>query len=155
MRIYTTKKINNMRIQDFDSYSVQKKKKFTSEYTFTSELNYVDVKLTNRPPELTNVDDLKCEVEYEISVERKKDGVQDIAFKINQIELELIVDDHPEDPKEFEFEIVPGENIDNNLVKIRKGESLIPTNPTLLEINMGKSTKVADFRVSILFGKNE
>jgi len=144
-----------MRIQDFSSYSVQKKKRFTSEHTFTASLDYVDVKLTNRPPELSDVDDLKCDIEYEISIERQKQGVQDISFKINQIELEVKVDDHPDDPKEFEFEIVPGENIDSNLVIIRKGESLIPTDPTFLHIDMKKSAKVADFKVTVLFGKNE
>ncbi len=144
-----------MRIQDFGSYSVQKKKKFTSEYTFTASLDYLDVKLTNRPPELADVDDLKCEIEYEISIERRKEGVQDISFKINQIELEVKVDDHPDEPKEFEFEIVPGENIDANLVIIRKGESLIPTNPTFLQIDMKKSAKVSDFKVTVLFGKND
>jgi hypothetical protein len=143
-----------MRIQDYGSFSVQKKKNFTSEYTFTSSLGFLDVKIVNRPPELSNIDDLECEIEYEAQIERKKDGIQDINFKVNLIELEVKVDDFPNDPREFEFDIVPGENIDNNYFVIKKEERLIPSKPSFLHIDMRKSMKIGDFKIDIHFGKN-
>jgi hypothetical protein len=143
-----------MRIQDYGSYSVQKKKNFTSEYTFTSNLGFLEVKIVNRPPELTNIDDVKCEIEYEAQVERKKEGIQDINFKVNLIELELRTDDYPNEAKEFEFDIVPGENIDSNFFLIKKEEKLIPSKPSLLHIDMRKSMRVGDFKIDIHFGKN-
>jgi hypothetical protein len=143
-----------MRIQDYGSFNVQKKKNFTSEYTFTSNLGFLEVKIVNRPPELTNIDGVECEIEYEAQIERKKDGIQDINFKVNLIELELEVDDYPNEAKEFEFDIVPGENIDNNFFLIKKEEKLIPSKPSFLHIDMRKSMNVGDFKIAIHFGKN-
>jgi len=144
-----------MRIQDYGSYSVQKNKNFTSEFTFTSQLGFLEVKVINRPSELLQYDDLECIVEYEAAIERKKEGIQDLNFKINLIEMEFRVDGYPEDPAEYDFEIVPGENIDAKLVKIQKEEILIPSNPSFLLLDMGKSMRPADFKMTVHFGKKD
>lgn len=143
------------RIYDYGSFSSNKNKRTSSELSFTCELDYLEVEIVNRPPEITDVDSLECEIDYQASVERSKDGIHDINFKVENIELEVKVDDYPNDQKEFEFDITPGENLPFPNLVIRKGEKLIPSAPTFVRINMMKSMNVMDFRVEILFGRDE
>lgn len=143
------------RIYDYGSFNSAKNKRTSSELSFTCELGYLEVEVVNRPPEISDVDSLECEIDYQVSVERTKEGIQDLSFKIDNIELEIKVDDYPKDQKEFEFDIVPGENLPFQNLKIMKGDKLIPSQPTFLRVNMMKSMNVMDFRVDILFGKDE
>jgi hypothetical protein len=143
------------RIQDYNSYSVSKNKNFSSDHTFFCDLSFLDVELSNRPPELTDVDDLKCEIEYQVSIQRSKEGIQDLSFKISNIEIEIYCDQHPEPPKEFEFDIVPGENIDPSLILCKKGERIIPSNPVSVSIDMKRSMNPKDFYIVVFFGENE
>jgi hypothetical protein len=87
--------------------------------------------------------------------DRNKNGISDLDFVINSLELIIKCNEDPDDPKEFEFNIFPGENIDKNLVKAVKLEKLIPCNPSKAVINMGKSLNPKDFRIEIYFGKND
>ena len=142
------------RIQDYGAFNVQKKKLVSSEYSFTSEIGFLDINITNRPPELSDIDDIRCEVEYDASIDRKKSGIEDIRFNVKLIELEIKVDDYPNEPKEFEFDVFTGGNIDQNSVIIKKMEKLIPTSPTMLNIDMRKSMNVSDFKIEVYFGND-
>ena len=143
------------RISDYVSFNSSKNKRTSHELSFTCELDYLEVEVVNKPPEITDVDSLECEIEYQVSIERSKEGLQDMIFRIENIELEINVDDYPNDQKEFEFDITPGENFPVQNLIIRKGEKLIPSHPTFARVNMMKSMNVMDFRIEILFGKNE
>lgn len=143
------------RIYDYTQYNNSKSKTVSSEYSFSCELDFLDVELINRPPELVNVDDKECEIEYVVAIGRSKSGVQDLNFRIHSIELELKVDAYPDPAKEFEFDIVPGENIDHSSVLCKKGERLIPCDPTSIVIDMRKSMNPKDFKVDVFFGSND
>ncbi len=143
------------RIYDYGSFSSGKNKNVSSEMTFTCELAYLDVEVVNRPPEITDVDSLELEIEYQVSIERSKDGIQDLNFKISNMEVEIKVDDYPNDQKEFEFDLAPGENIPPPNIIVRKGSKLIPAQPTFARINMMKSMNTMDFRIEVLFGHDE
>ena len=143
------------RIYDYGSFSSGKNKNLSSEMTFTCELAYLDVEVVNRPPEITDVDSLELEIEYQVSIERSKDGIQDLNFKISNMEVEIKVDDYPNDQKEFEFDLAPGENIPLPNIIVRKGSKLIPAQPTFARINMMKSMNTMDFRIEVLFGHDE
>jgi hypothetical protein len=143
------------RIYDYGAFSTGKNKNVSSEMTFTCELAYLDVEVVNRPPEITDVDSLELEIEYQVSIERSKEGIQDLNFKISNMEVEIKVDDYPNDQKEFEFDLAPGENIPLPNIIVRKGSKLIPAQPTFARINMMKSMNTMDFRIEVLFGHDE
>jgi hypothetical protein len=143
------------RIDDYISFSSNKKNNISNEFSFSAELGLLDVQVVNRPPEISDVDSLECEIEYKAGIERKKGGIQDISFFVESIELEIKVDDYPNEQKEFEFDIVPDATIPIPSVVIQKGTRLVPTDPTFLRIDMRKSMNPKDFKVQILFGTNE
>lgn len=143
------------RIDDYISFSSNKKNKVSNEFSFSAELGLLDVQVVNRPPEISDVDSLECEIEYKAGIERRKEGILDISFYVESIELEIKVDDYPNDQKEFEFDIVPDATIPIASITIQKGTRLIPTDPTFLRVDMRKSMNPKDFKVQILFGTNE
>ncbi len=143
------------RIDDYISFSSNKKNKVSNEFSFSAELGLLDVQVVNRPPEISDVDSLECEIEYKAGIERRKEGILDISFYVESIELEIKVDDYPNDQKEFEFDIVPDATIPITSIMIQKGTRLIPTDPTFLRVDMRKSMNPKDFKVQILFGTNE
>ncbi len=143
------------RIDDYISFSSNKKNKVSNEFSFSAELGLLDVQVVNRPPEISDVDSLECEIEYKAGIERRKEGILDISFYVESIELEIKVDDYPNDQKEFEFDIVPDATIPIASIMIQKGTRLIPTDPTFLRVDMRKSMNPKDFKVQILFGTNE
>lgn len=143
------------RIDDYISFSSSKKNNVSSEFAFSKELGMLDVQIVNRPPEISDVDALELEIEYKVSIARRKDGIQDLDFMVDSLELEIKVDDYPREEKEFEFDIVPDVNIAIPSVVIQKGSRLVPTDPTFARIDMRKSMNPKDFRIQILFGSNE
>jgi len=143
------------RIDDYISFSSNKENNVSSEFIFSKELGLLDVEVVNRPPEISDVDSLECEIEYKVGIERRKDGIQDLNFSIEEIELEIKVDDYPNEQKEFEFDIVPDVNIAIPSIVIQKGSRLVPTDPSFARIDMRKSMNPKDFRIQILFGTNE
>ena len=143
------------RIEDYNSYISGKDKNFSNENYFVSDLKYTDIIITGTPPEIRDIDDAKCEVEYEAIVARNKRGIDGIQFQILKIELEISVDDYPKEPKKFEFEIDPGVNIDPALVVPDPLDYIIPTYPNKIRIDMRKSMDVKDFKVTVEFGRDE
>ena len=143
------------RVEDYNGYIAGKDKNFSNEHYFISDLKYTDISIKGNPPEIQEVDDAKCEVEYEAIVTRNKRGIDGIDFKIHKIELELSVDDYPNDKKTFEFEIQPGINIDPGLVIPDILSFVVPTYPQQITIDMRKSMEVKDFKVVVEFGRDE
>lgn len=143
------------RVEDYNTYISGKSKNFTSENYFITDLKYTDIFITGNPPEIQDVDDSKCEIEYEALVSRNSRGIDGIEFKIRKIELEIKVDDYPNEQKSFEFEIQPEINIDPALVVVDPLEYIIPTYPTSIKIDMRKSMEVKDFRVTVEFGRDQ
>lgn len=142
------------RVEDYNSYISGKSKNFTNENYFVANLKYTDIMIKGNPPEMIDVDDAKCEVEYEAIVSRNKMGIDGIDFRILKIELEISVDDYPNEPKKFEFEIEPGINIDPALVIADPLDFIIPTYPKEISIDMRKSMDVKDFKVIVEFGRD-
>jgi hypothetical protein len=88
-------------------------------------------------------------------VTRNKAGIDGVDFQIHRIELEIDVDDYPNDKKTFEFEIETGVNIDPAMVIVEKLDYIIPTYPKRITIDMRKSMEVRDFKVVVEFGRDE
>jgi len=143
------------RVEDYNSYTSGKDKNFSNEHYFISDLKYTDIIVKGNPPQIQDVDDAKCEIEYEAIVTRNKRGIDGIDFRIHKIELELSVDDYPNDKKTFEFEIQPGINIDPGLVIPDILSFVVPTYPIQIIIDMRKSMEVKDFKVVVEFGRDE
>lgn len=143
------------RVYDYDSFASNKNKSLVSDFTFFAELDFLEVEIVGRPAEITDIDSKTCEIEYEINLERQKNGFSGLNFKINEIEIEIKVDDYPNDPQEYEFEIVPGENLPYDAVVVRKLEKLIPSKPSLIRVDMKKSMNVKDFKIEVFFGTND
>jgi hypothetical protein len=142
------------RVEDYNSYFAGKSKNFSNEHYFISSLGYTDIIVSGNPPEITNVDDVKCEVEYEARVSRNTKGIDGIDFKVHRIELEISVDDYPNDKKTFDFEIEPGVNINPEMVMADPLEHILPTYPTEIKIDMRKSMEVKDFKIIVSFGRD-
>jgi hypothetical protein len=143
------------RVEDYNSYIAGKDKNFSNEHYFISDLKYTDIIVKGNPPQIQDVEDAKCEVEYEAIVARNNRGIDGIDFRIHKIELELSVDDYPNDKKTFEFEIQPGINIDPGLVIPDILSFVVPTYPRQITIDMRKSMEVKDFKIVVEFGRDE
>lgn len=142
------------RIEDYNSYISGKNKNFSAENYFVSDLKYTEIYISGNPPEISDVDDVVCEIEYQAVVSRNKRGIDGIEFTILKIELEISVDDYPNEPKKFEFEIQPGVNIDPSLVIADPLDYIVPTYPREISIDMRKSMDVKDFRITVQFGRD-
>ena len=143
------------RVEDYNSYISGKDKNFSNEHYFISDLKYTDIIVKGNPPQIQDVDDARCEIEYEAIVTRNKRGIDGIDFRIHKIELELSVDDYPNDKQTFEFEIQPEINIDPGLVIPDILSFVVPTYPRQIIIDMRKSMEVKDFKVVVEFGRDE
>ena len=135
------------RVDDYSTYLTGKSKNFSSEHYFICDLKYTDIIVKGNPPEIMNVD--------EAAVSRNKAGIDGVDFQIHRIELEIDVDDYPNDKKTFEFEIEPGVNVDPAMVIVDKLDYVIPTYPKRITIDMRKSMEVKDFKVVVEFGRDE
>jgi hypothetical protein len=141
------------RVYDFNNFSSDPKKSLTNENSFVFELNYLDMSFSNVPPDLKDIDDSKCQIEYTVQIGRDRMGINSLDIKIDSIEMEIKVDDHPKEPKTYDFEIVPGVNTELSMVLSDILSSPIPTYPTEISIDMKRSMDVRDFKVVVSFGK--
>jgi hypothetical protein len=110
--------------------------------------------LFNRPEEYADLDDAKAFIEYSIDLIVKKSGIDDFIFNIDSIELEFKIDDYPNDPKEFDIDLIPGKTIDYSQLNAEKLSSIIPTYPNNLSIDMNKSTDPKNFKITVSFGSD-
>ena len=141
------------RIYDYNQFS-SKKNRIGGDYTFGQDLKSMDIDLYNRPDDWQDLDDYKAFVEYSVDVEVRKSGIEGLMFRINMIELEFTVDDYPNESKEFDFDLVPGKNIDFSQLEANPLEYVIPTYPSNLTIDMNKSTEPIKWKITVSFGND-
>ena len=142
------------RIYDYSAFSSSKKGASRGDYSFGMELKYIEIDLFNRPEEYTDIDDSKAFIEYSIDLIIKKAGIDDFLFNIDLIELEFSVDDYPNEPKQFDIDLIPGKTIDYSQLNVEKLASVIPTYPNNLSIDMNKSTDPKNFKITVSFGND-
>ena len=142
------------RIYDFNVFSNDSKKSLTNENSFVHELGYLDMVFTNVPPELKDIDESRCQIEYTVSIGRDKMGINSLDIKVDSIEIEVKVDDHPREPKKFDFEIIPGVSVEPSSVLSDILSNPIPTYPSQIEIDMKRSMEIRDFRIIVKFGND-
>ena len=75
-------------------------------------------------------------------------------FNVDLIELEFSVDDYPNEPKQFDMDLIPGKTIDYSQLNVEKLASVIPTYPKNLSIDMNKSTDPKNFKITVSFGSD-
>jgi hypothetical protein len=75
------------RVEDYNSYISGKNKNFSNENYFVMDLKYTDITIDGLPPEIKDIDDAKCEIEYQAVVSRNKRGIDGIEFQVLKIEL--------------------------------------------------------------------
>ena len=142
------------RIYDYSAFSSSKKGSSRGDYSFGMELKYIEIDLFNRPEEYSDIDDSKAFIEYSIDLIIKKAGIDDFIFNIDLIELEFSVDDYPNEPKQFDIDLIPGKTIDYSQLNVEKLASIIPTYPDKLSIDMNKSTDPKNFKITVSFGND-
>jgi hypothetical protein len=139
------------RIYDYNQFS-SKKSRIGGDFTFGQELLYTEIDIFNRPEEWSDLDDKKAFVEYSVDVEVRKSGIEGLQFRINLIELEFSVDDDPNPHKEFDFDLLPGKNVDFSQLEADTKDFIIPSYPSNLEIDMNKSTEPVKWKIKVSFG---
>lgn len=139
------------RIYDYDSYSSKKNKFFNTQMSFSKEFAYVDIEILNKPKELLDYEDVECEIDYQVSVRSNETGVEGFDFNVSLIELELKKSGTDD---EIEFDLNPGKNFPSSSLNYVKGQSLIPSDPTRILIDMNNSTMPKDFFVEVTFGED-
>jgi hypothetical protein len=142
------------RIYDYSAFSSSKKGSSRGDYSFGMELKYIEIDLFNRPEEYSDIDDSKAFIEYSIDLIIKKAGIDDFIFNVDLIELEFSVDDYPNEPKQFDIDLIPGKTIDYSQLDVEKLASIIPTYPNKLSIDMNKSTDPKNFKITVSFGND-
>jgi len=141
-------------IYDYSAFSNQKKVSNSNQYTFGIKMEAVDIDIHNRPDDFENIADRKAFIDYSVNIDVSKGGIEGISFVVNSIEVEIEVDDYPNDTKEIDFDIIPGKTLDYNQVSAVAKDNVIPSYPTGLEIDMCKSTDTREYKVTVYFGKD-
>lgn len=142
------------RIYDYSAFSSSKKGSSRGDYSFGMELKYIEIDLFNRPEEYRDIEESKAFIEYSIDLIVKKAGIDDFMFNVDLIELEFSVDDYPNEPKQFDMDLIPGKTIDYSQLNVEKLASVIPTYPKNLSIDMNKSTDPKNFKITVSFGSD-
>ena len=142
------------RIYDYSAFSSSKKGSSRGDYSFGAELKYIEIDLFNRPEEYSDIEESKAFIEYSIDLIVKKAGIDDFMFNVDLIELEFSVDDYPNEPKQFDMDLIPGKTIDYSQLNVEKLASVIPTYPKNLSIDMNKSTDPKNFKITVSFGSD-
>ena len=142
------------RIYDYSAFSSSKKGSSRGDYSFGMELKYIEIDIFNRPEEYSELNDAKAFIEYSLDLIIKKAGIEDFIFNIDLIELEFSVDDYPNEPKQFDIDLIPGKTIDFSQLNVEKLSSVIPTYPKNLSIDMNKSTDPNKFKITVSFGSD-
>jgi hypothetical protein len=142
------------KIYDYLAFSHSKSQSSPGAFNFEVELKYVDIDISGRPEEYDDITDSKVYLEYSAELFFKKAGIDSVMLKVNSIELEFEVDDYPNLPKQFDVDLIPGKTIDFSQIKTEDGENIIPTYPSKIEIDMGKSTDPKKWEISVSFGSN-
>jgi hypothetical protein len=142
------------RIYDYNAFSSSKGGSNRGDFNFGFELKYVDIDIHNRPEEYEDIDDSKVFINYSLDLDVNSMGIEGFMFSVNSVELEFSVDDYPNETKEFDIDLIPGKTIDYSQIQIEKLDSILPTYPSQIEIDMNKSTDPRKFIITVYFGSN-
>jgi hypothetical protein len=141
------------KIYDYAAFSGNSKGNKYNDYSFCVELKYIDIDIYDRPEEYSDISDAKVFIDYSVDLVVNKYGIEGMRFSVSSVELEFMVDDHPNEDKEFDIDLIPGKTIDFSQLKIETKEILIPSYPTNISINMRKSTDPKNFEITVEFGQ--
>jgi hypothetical protein len=141
------------KIYDYAAFSGSSKGAKYNDYSFGVELKYIDVDIYDRPEEYADISDAKVFIDYSVDLVVNKSGIEGMNFSVSSIELEFMVDDHPNEDKEFDIDLIPGKTIDFSQIKIDTKENIIPSYPTNVSINMRNSTDPKNFEITVEFGQ--
>jgi hypothetical protein len=141
------------KIYDYAAFSGNSKGTKYNDYSFGVELKYIDIDIYDRPEEYSDISDAKVFIDYSVDLVVNKYGIEGMRFSVSSVELEFMVDDHPNEDKEFDIDLIPGKTIDFSQLKIETKEILIPSYPTNISINMRKSTDPKNFEITVEFGQ--
>ena len=141
------------RIYDFQSYASKKNKFFNTQMSFTKEFSYVDIEVVNKPKDLLEFNDVECEIDYQIDLKTDSSGIIGMDFNVSSVELEFKNSEGGE-TEEIEFEIKPNRNFPESNITYVKSDSLVPSEPTRIHIDMNNSNKVEDFSIKVTFGQD-
>ena len=142
------------RVFDYNSFASKKVKSFNTNMTFSCDVRQIDIDLYNLPEELKNMSSVNCEVDYEVAVISSKTGISDIDFLVRSIELDVMVDSHPDPDLEYEIDVLPGKNCQAESIICEKGDRIVPSDPTRIEIDMCGSILPKDFKIKVTFGSD-
>jgi len=143
------------RIQDYQHFAASKATdQPRGQYSFIHTLGETDIYLENLPDEVKDLSDVEATIEYSIEPHATKSGIESIAFRVDMIELVLSVDKYPNGKDEVDLDIAPGQNIEPGRIRSIELENPIPTHPTKIEINLGKSLNVSNFIITVFFGND-
>lgn len=142
------------RVFDYNSFASKRSKSFNTNMSFTCEVMQVDIDLYNPPEELKNISTLDCEIDYEVGVISSKTGISGIDFIVKSIELIIMVDSHPDPDSEYEIDIIPGKNCQVGDIICQKGDRIVPSDPSRIEIDMCGSILPKDFKIKVTFGSD-
>jgi hypothetical protein len=146
--------MNGTRIQDYNQFAFgNPRKNQRGEYSFVSTLQQNRIELINVPAEIVDLSDVNATIEYSLGVEASKEGIQNLNFMVNFVELDILADRYPEDAEEYDLDIQPGVNIEIKRFRIYVGDSPIPTEPRKMIIDMQKGMDVHNFLVTVYFGE--
>jgi hypothetical protein len=141
------------RIQDYQHFAASKaSKQPRGEYGFVYTLGQTDIYLENVPDEAKDISDVSATIEYTVETLATKQGIESMGFRVDMIELVLSLDRYPNGTEEIDLDIAPGQNIEPGRIRPIELERLIPTFPTKIEINMGKSLNISNFIITVFFG---
>jgi hypothetical protein len=141
------------KIYDYAAFAGSSKGAKYNDYSFGVELKYIDVDIYDRPEEYADISDAKVFIDYSVDLVVNKSGIEGMNFSVSSVELEFMVDDHPNEDKEFDIDLIPGKTIDFSQLKIDTKENTIPSYPTNVSINMRNSTDPKNFEITVVFGK--
>jgi hypothetical protein len=142
------------RVYDYNQFSSSKTGANRGDYSFGHELKYIDIDIYNKPEEYEEISDAKAFINYSVSLEVRKIGIESIYFNVDSVELEFSVDDYPNPVKEFDIDLIPGKTIDIGQVMDEVEACSIPTYPTGLSVNMNGSTDPKKFNITVKFGRD-
>ena len=141
------------KIYDYAAFSGSSKGSKYNDYSFGIDLKYIDIDIYERPEEYSDISDAKVFIDYSVDIMVNKAGIEGMNFSVSSVELEFEVDDYPNENKEFDIDLIPGKTIDFSQLKIETKENLLPSYPTNISINMGKSTDPKNFEITVEFGQ--
>lgn len=148
--------MKNRMVYDYEKFYSQNKKdqNFDTKLKFNAILENFEINTFNRPKEFKEIKDIKCDIEYRADIISSTGGITSINFIVDSIEISIKIDDYPKRDIEYEFDLIPNNNINTHNIITLKGNELLPSDPSNIEIDFNNSTNLKDFEIRITFGND-